>query len=93
MKYELSESTNSKDFGDQYHLSEMAIKRQNPVFTAFRNPDLMTRFEIEIQLMSPLDEWWWVVFADEWWSISKNFRLRRWCLQYELSEVRIKWEN
>ena len=48
---------NSKDFDDQYHLSEMAIKRSKPVFTAFRNPDRMTRFEIEIQLMSPLDEW------------------------------------
>ena len=57
MKYGLSESTNSKDFGDQYHLSEMVIKRQKTVFTAFHNPDLMTRFEIEIQLMSPLDEW------------------------------------
>ena len=33
----------------------MAIKREKPVFTAFRNPDLMTRFEIEIQLISPLD--------------------------------------
>jgi len=40
------------------------------VFTAFRNPDLMTRFEIEIQLMSPLDEWFSLMSGDRFQKIS-----------------------
>ena len=53
LKYDLSERSNSKDFGDQYHLSEVPIKREKP--GCFRNQDLMSRSDIEIQLMSPLD--------------------------------------
>ena len=53
----------------------MAIKRQKPVFTAFLNPDLMTRFEIEIQLMSPLDEWFSLMSGDRFQKCSPAARM------------------